>query len=77
MAEPARPATMRPESTADSSRTIDRATSEPTKLSALKRFSTENVWRASTMPVKSAVRNTTGTESTPTFTICRNSSRKS
>ena len=77
MAEPARPATMSPESTAESSRTIDRATSEPTKLSALKRRSTVKVWSASTMPVNMAVSSTTGIELTPTFTIWRSSSRQS
>ena len=77
MAEPARPATMSPESTAASSRTIDSATSEPTKVSALKRDSTVNVWSARTMPVNMVVRKTTGIESNPTLTIWRSSSRQS
>ena len=56
---------------------MESATSEPTKLSALKRRSVVKVWRAMTMPVNMAVSSTTGIELTPTFTIWRSSSRQS
>jgi hypothetical protein len=77
IAEPQRPAMSSDEITGESSRTIDSATSVPTKLSALTRFRVEKVCSAITMPVKSAVSITTGSESTPTRTICRTSCRGS
>jgi len=66
MALPARPVTMRPVRTGPSSRSIERATTEPMYPSAWNREKPLNVWRARTPPVKSAVRTTTGTESAPT-----------
>ena len=50
---------------------MDRATTVPTRLSALKRLKPVWVWRASTMPVKMAVMRTTGMELTPSTSICR------
>ena len=77
MALPTRPVTMSAVRTGASSRVSDSATTLPTKLSAWNRLKPLKVWSASTIPVKSVVRKTTGIESTPTRTICRKSSATS
>ena len=74
MEDPTRPVTIRPTSTGESSRTIESETTLATKLSACTRRNPLYVCSAMTIPVNMVVRNTTGIESIPTRTICRNHS---
>ncbi len=62
MAAPTRPATIRPASTGPSSRVSETTTMVGMALSAWKREKPVKLCSASTMPVKTAVRPTTGRE---------------
>src|SRR5512146_1471567 len=70
MAAPTRPETMSPANTGPSSRVMERATTDPTKLVAWKRWNPDQLWRARTIPVNVAVTRTTGRERIPTSSIC-------
>ena len=72
-----RPAIISADSTGASSRVSDSETTEATKPSAWNRSKPRYVCSAITMPVNMAVSPTTGSESTPTRTICRTHSRRS
>src|SRR3990172_2123517 len=67
---PTRPETMSPANTGPSSRVIESATTVPTKLVAWNRWNPDQLCRARTIPVKVAVTRTTGSELTPTSSIC-------
>jgi hypothetical protein len=66
---PARPVTMRPVSTGDSSLASESATVEPTRLSALKRRNALAPWSAKTAPVNRPVSSTMKRLPTPTNSI--------
>ena len=61
---------MSPANTGPSSRVMERATTDPTKLVAPNRWNPEWLCSARTMPVKVAVTSTTGIDRIPTSSIC-------